>query len=240
MANAFWGGFASSLKGRMDADYESELELKRQRALKELEKEYGREVIDSALTVIEGNEEVRYNKYGEPISRRPLSPQEIEIRDATTGKVKAEGRRALAEAGKSEAEAEYTPRRLALDERQAEASIASSRASAAAAMGGLDLRRQEMEHNISEKEQQKVDEAEQLIWAASQSDDASARSKAELFQAELAGALATGDKVRYNRLLNQIKGELSLSYLRAKTDASTQRGSFGSMPGSTPPIPGSN
>ena len=94
MASAFWGGFADTYGGIMDekrqANLSAETEAKKQRMLKELEKEFGQEIIDNSLTRVEGNEEVRYNKYGTEVSRRPLSAAEIEQRDLGTRKVRAD------------------------------------------------------------------------------------------------------------------------------------------------------
>lgn len=97
MASAFWGGFADTIKGRMDAEFSADLESKKQRARLELEREFAKELVDSSQTKIVGNEEVTYNKYGEEIRRRPLSPQELEQIDLGVRKTRAE-------VGKSEKE----------------------------------------------------------------------------------------------------------------------------------------
>lgn len=118
MASKFWQGFAGTMGGIMDERRMADAEMQKQRALKELEKEFGMEIVDPGLTTVEGNVEVRYNKYGTKISERPLSPEEIAARQADLDKTKADARRASIGADLDEKKfSTYDEdRQLALDE----------------------------------------------------------------------------------------------------------------------------
>lgn len=118
MASAFWGGFASSLKGRLDQQYTQDLEMQKARALKELEKEFGAEIVDPQLTRTVGNKEVFYNKYGNKVYERDLSPEEVETNKLKMdkGRLEVEGLEFDVEVKGKDASFYDADRQRALDE----------------------------------------------------------------------------------------------------------------------------
>ena len=223
MANSFWGGFAKSLQGSMEADAQVNRDLRRDEARLALEKKYAGEVIASSEMV--GDEMVSYNKYGDVVKRRPLTITEMEMRDANVGKTKAESRRASAEAGLSEFSLSAAPEELERKRRESDASIFASRASGQAALGNLDLRRKELDLQFGDTTIPKdvraaIDKAEQLIFSVGADGINTPDSMVGQFQRELDAALANKDYATVRRLTNEVIGTLSNKQRRAEAEAS--------------------
>ncbi len=190
MANAFWGGFAKGLKGRLDQENDLELEMDKEKRLQDLKKKYEAEIIDSQQTQIVGNEEIRYNKYGTEISRRPLSPEEIAVRKAEVGKVTADARRSTTEADMSDYNYgnREEDRKLKLDEYE---SVRNAReAQTAQGWAGLDIQRE----RLTPKEEEEVQLVEALIYEGGDIDKDSAQALYEAFQVDLGRASTPAER----------------------------------------------
>lgn len=231
MANAFWGGFASSLKERLDSDFNSEQEFKRQRMLMELKKEFEAEIIDNQLTQIEGNEEVLYNKYGEVLRRRQLSPDQIAARQAELQKVQAEARRAGAEADVKVKDSEFydddRKRKLdneAADNRRADEQVGISRGHLGVAQERLSLDRDNKDEAKDMALDDEIAQIQGMMSAIAQGDKVSDRVRAEAANADLQAALVSGDKRKIRSTIKRIASELQFAALRGKTAATTRAG----------------
>ena len=196
-------------------------DAKRREAEAALKRQYEEQIVDPDQTRIEGKQEVRYNKFGAEINRRTLAQEEIEARRMELEERRAKTQRATAEAEAASVEAEYKPRVLdsTLESQAAardasRASAESSRASAETTRARLSLDERKYEEGITSAMQEKINSAEQLLYAAAQGPDASAQQKAELLRAQLEAAKTKGDEMEINRLLNRIQGELKLPMAR--------------------------
>lgn len=245
-----WGGVARRLSDRIeknqDAALEEESYARRKKMEMELEKQYGAEVV--ARTAIEGNEEVYYNRYGDRMKSRLLTAEELRLRQAEMDKTLADARSSTADAGLAEFNLETAPRRLALDEEQTRASIDSSRASAAAAMGNLGLARERHAwetgggKGLPKNLENGVDEVRTMIHALGASNGINTADGLEqVFEAELNAAKVAGDLDEVRRVIARYKGQLSRPYTRAKTEDTTRSTGGFSLDGSSglPAVPGS-
>lgn len=223
MANAFWGGFARSLQGSMEADAQVNRDLRREDARLALEKKYAGDVI--ANTEMVGDEMVSYNKYGDVVKRRPLTITEREMRDANVGKTKADTRKSVADAGISEFNLTNAPTTLDLERRRTEATIRASNASADAALGGLELRRKELDLQFGDTTIPKdivsaINTAEQLITSVGADGINSPDHMINQFQRDIDAALARKDYMTVRRLTNQVIGALGNKQRKAEAEAS--------------------
>jgi len=214
--------------GRMDARHQQEMELKKARALEELRREFEAEILDHNATRIDGEFEIRYNKYGQEISRRRLSPEELEMRQAGLSSKKASGRLAEAQAAVAESEAQFAPERIGLERDRLKADIETSRGNLRVNQARLGLDRENFEHlvrqyedSLSASEEKKIGEAEEILYAVGQDPRyrATGSSMVEVFRAELEAAIAKKDRRKINQLVNQIKGEFGIEYLRETSRA---------------------
>jgi len=242
MASTFVGGFARALMGRMDARHQQEMELKKARALEELRREFEAEIIDHNATRIEGEFEIRYNKYGQEISRRRLSPEELEMRQEELKSKKASGRLAEAQAKVAESEAQFAPERIGLERDRLKADIEASRGNLGINRDRLSLDRRRYEDELSASEEKKIGEAEEILYAVGQDPRyrATGSSMVEVLRAELEAAIAKKDRRKINQLVNQIKGEFGIEYLRETSRARNEGRTPGldGLSGMYVPVPG--
>lgn len=238
----FLGGAASALKGNIDLDLQTERDSKRDRAKMELEKEYAKQVVASTEQM--GNEIVSYNKYGDVVRRRPMTQEEMRMRDASLGKAENDAKSAGLDVQKGEFDVANQDRLLEDALATSASSRAASAASAAASSGRLALDQKRFEYevgdgNIPKDLQEGVDQAMEMIYFVGNDPVNTSKARAGVLEAELQAAIAAGDKAAIRRLVNQAKGELGRDYLRAKTDATTQRPGLGSsLPPANPAPPG--
>lgn len=228
-------GLGAVLVDHGQKETQFERDTKRRQLEEELKKKYEGQIIDPSQTRIEGNQEIRYNKYGEKISTRTLSPEEAEARQLELEEKRTKTQRAKAETASAEAEAKYKPRVFESTLESQAASRDASRASAENARGRLSLDQKQYDDRISQAQQDRVNEAEQLIYAVGNNGDASAAQKAELLSAKLTAAKSSGDTAEINRVLNQVVGELGLLMKRAETDA-TNKDRIGTNPAGANPV----
>lgn len=221
MASTFVGGFARAVMGRMDARHQQEMELKKARALEELRREFEAEIVDHNATRIDGEFEIRYNKYGQEISRRRLSPEELEMRRAELSSKKASGRLAEAQATVAETEAQFAPERIGLERDRLKADIEASRGRLGLDRDSFELQKRKYEDELSAAEERKIGEAEEILYAVGQDPRyrATGSSMVEVLRAELEAAIAKKDRRKINQLVNQIKGEFGIEYLRETSRA---------------------
>lgn len=223
MASGFWRGFAETLNSNITKDRDAAREdasfERREKFRQELEKQYGAEVI--ARTAIEGNEEVLYNKYGDVIRRRPLSAEELKLRQAEMDTTLATARGKIADARRSELEADFAPRRMALDEAQTAASIRSANASADTAYGHLALDRAaaEREGNMPRDLREGIDKAQQTLYAVANTGVSSSAAEADVMEAKLEGAIANEDWAGARRIVNEIQGRYRRQVLEMEAAA---------------------
>lgn len=238
----FLGGAASALKGNIDLDLQTERDSKRDRAKMELEKEYAKQVVASTEQM--GNEIVSYNKYGDVVRRRPMTQEEMRLRDASLGKAENDAKSAGLDVQKGEFDVANQDRVLESELASAAAARDANRATSARATAAqaLDQKRFEYEvgdANIPKELQEGVDQAMEMIYFVGNDPVSTSKPRAQVLEAELQAAIEAGDKATIRRLVNQAKGELGRDYLRAKTDATTQRPSLGgSLPPANPAPPG--
>lgn len=230
MTSAFWGGFAGSLKDRLDDDRRAERDLEKEDKLLQLKKKYEQEIIDSSLTQIVGNEEIRYNKYGTEISRRTLNPEELAIRKAAMDKSTADARRAVTEADMSEYDYgnREEDRTYKLEDRNLERE--ATRARIDQGWGALDLQR---ERNDLDKDGRKSDreyyQAQkafgEVLTALEQAPDAlaadgvSSLSAGDAAIAEIEGLMNAGEYAKANAAIARLKGKLRNSVIKAESSA---------------------
>jgi len=228
--------------GRMDARHQQEMELKKARALEELRREFEAEIIDHNATRIEGEFEIRYNKYGQEISRRRLSPEELEMRQEELKSKKASGRLAEAQAKVAESEAQFAPERIGLERDRLKADIEASRGNLGINRDRLSLDRRRYEDELSASEEKKIGEAEEILYAVGQDPRyrATGSSMVEVLRAELEAAIAKKDRRKINQLVNQIKGEFGIEYLRETSRARNEGRTPGldGLSGMYVPVPG--
>lgn len=231
-ANAFWGGFAESLKGRLDQENAIDLDMQREERLQELKKKYEQEIIDSNQTQIVGNEEVRYNKFGTEISRRQLSPEEIAMRKAAVDKTTADARKSVADAGMSEFDYgnREADRQMALDDA---ASIRAAReAQVQQGWGSLEVQRtrnrDDREARVQDRLFQDVQKNYNEVIAALEQVGADAlgangitspAAEAEVAMAEIDGLINAGNYTAANRAIAALKGRLRNPVLKAEAKA---------------------
>lgn len=242
MASTFVGGFARAVMGRMDARHQQEMELKKARLLEELRREFEKEIIDHNATRIDGEFEIRYNKYGQEISRRRLSPEELEMRQAELSSKKASRRLTEAQATVAESEAQFAPERIGLERDRLNADIEAARGNLDANRRRIALEERQYEDSLSAAEERKIGEAEEILYAVGQDPRyrATGSSMVEVLRAELEAAIAKKDRRKINQLVNQIKGEFGIEYLR-KTSSARNAGrapGLDGLPEIFVPVPG--
>lgn len=214
MASAFWAGFAETLKGRMDARFQQDMDMQREERLLELKKKYDREIIDPQMTKVVGNEEIHYNRYGEELSRRQLSPEELEMRDLDKrGKVAGV---VGAEAGAQKAglEAQYYTA-----DREHQIGIDKDASARGWAMIGLDRERLDRD-KPSNQISAGIDEVVMLLQEGGGEADTSPEALTQQFEMELQQAAPKGEEAQ-RRVIAKYKG-LALR-LKARTGAAVRQ-----------------
>lgn len=251
----FIGGFAGSLKQNIDRDLnaakEDERWAARERARMELEKEYAAEVV--ARTAIEGNREVRYNKYGDPVGERDLTPEEIQ--ELTNARLKsgADARAAVAGAGLAEFNLSKAPDAWALDVEGKRATIDAYRDDSDRGWRALDIQERELEQNgpmarLLYETDVMLNEAEASPPPVTGTADASSGLLSEVALVDLRRqyeqAKASGNPAEIRRVTALIKGRLGAHSARLRAQATAEgreEGSGGSMFNAAPrivPVPG--
>lgn len=239
----FIGGFAETLKTNVDANLQLGRDQQRDRARMELEKEYAKEVVASTGQV--GNEVVSYNKYGDVIRRRPMTAEEIRLRDASLKTAELGVRQGELGVEKGEFEVANQDRILEDELATRAASRASSYASAEASRASASLAQQRYNDERGDRRLPKAlaDEAfkiETSIWAVPPNGVNSPAAQAAAFQNELEGAIASGNEGRVRQVLAKWKGATYLPLLKSETEArSTTNSMFGGRALDDPNPPGS-
>lgn len=189
MANAFWGGFARSLKDNIDADMDMERDLAKQDKLEQLKKKYEAEIIDSSQTQVVGNEEVRYNKYGTEISRRALSPEELAMRKAAVDKASADARRSVTEADMSDYQYGNREEDRALDRATKQAGVDQGWAH-------VNIARDRLNRDMTREEKDRAELVTTTLFEAGDNGDVSAMALMEQYDMELEAAKDKEDRER--------------------------------------------
>lgn len=199
MASAFWGGFAGALGQRMDARFQQDMDLQKQERLLELSKKYEDELIDPSQTQIVGNEEIKYNKRGKEISRRTLSPEELEARSLAKRKATADVSSAEAGAQKAGLEAQYytadREHQIGMDK------DASARGWAAIGLDRERLDRDKPSNQISAG----IDEVVMLLQEGGGENTTSPEALTQQFEIELQQAAPQGEAAQ-RRVIAKYKG----------------------------------
>lgn len=232
MASAFWGGFADTmLQGRL-RDQEAQREIDKEQRLAELKRKYEGQIVDSQLTQIVGNEEIRYNKFGEEMFRRALSAEELAVRKAAVDKGSAEARRAVTEADMSD----YTygnreeDRRMSLEDRTLERAVKQAqidqgwRSLDISAARNRDDRQARQDDRVFLDVQKNYNEVvaalEQVGPETLQVPGiSSGQSLAAAALAEIDGFIEAGNYVAANRALAALRGKLRNSVISAESAA---------------------
>lgn len=213
MANAFWGGFAGTLRDSRVKDEDAARQLDRDKALQELKKKYESEIVDSSQTTIEGTRRVMRNQFGDVISSTELTPDQIAAEKAKLAKVVAEGNRAVAEAEVSSKDAANydADRQLSLEDKQLARQLqreqmAISRGHLGVAQRGLDIREREAK-------EAKADQVTALFFEAGDLGDASAMSLVEQYEMELDQANSEAER---QRIIAKYLGQARNNLMKAK------------------------
>lgn len=213
MANAFWSGFAGTMRDSRIKDRDSERDVEREDALMRLKKKYESEIVDSSQTTIEGTAEVRRNKFGDVISQRELSPDELAAKKAQLDKVAADARRAGAEADVSVKDAALydEDRQLSLEDKKIARDLQReqlniSRGHLGVAQRGLDIRERDAK-------EAKADQVTALFFEAGDLGDASAMSLVEQYEMELENA---PNEAARQRVISKYLGQARNNLMKAK------------------------
>ena len=203
MASAFFAGFADTLKDIRLDDRKRTRDLEDADALQRLKKKYESEIVDNQATRIVGSDEIRYNKFGDEISRRTLSPEELSARKAELAKTEADARKAGAEADMSVKDRDFydEDRSLDVEEKRSiraarEAGVAQGWAGVANSTRGLDL--QEARLN-----KEGEDEVTALLYEADGAGDSSAAALQKRYLMRLEQATTKAQK---QQIIAEYKG----------------------------------
>jgi hypothetical protein len=235
MANAFWSGFARTLNEnitkRVDRAEEDASFARRKEMEMELEKKYGAEVVDR--TAIVGDKEISYNKFGDPIKERILSPEELQLRRAEVDKTLADSRKSTADAGRAEFELEYADDKFELDRALTQEQIATARANRANDSERVALDRQRLQYETGGKGglpktvRNDVNSVYTMLEAVGNDGVNSVQGLEGAFEADLDAARLAGPE-EVERVVAKWKGRLLPRFNRTQTDSTTRAtGGFG-------------
>jgi hypothetical protein len=234
-----WGGFARNLSDRIDKNQEREAEgaewERRAKLEKELEKKYGAEVVSSTGTI--GNEEVSYNKFGDIIRRRPLTAEELKLRDATINKADADSRLSVFNA-------DSAPRKLDADLRLTEQQIDASRDASARGWAGVGIERErlsldrEANTGLPKAVATEVYETIAMLNDLPPNGITSPALEAEAYERSIEEAQAKGDLAEVRRITARTQGQIASRLRVRKTGDTTRGGGFGSGSIVAPTLPG--
>lgn len=225
MASAFWGGFANTLKDIRLDDRNREKNLEDADALERLKEKYAAKIVKD--TKIIGSDEVRYNQFGDEISRRTLSAEELAAKKAALAKTEAEASEATARAGITTKDfANYDEdRTFALDEKK---SIRASREHGdrlASERVGLD--RERLNQDRTRAEQTETEKVTEVLFQAGDIGDTSAMALLGEYEAELEAATTKEER---KRVIAKYLGEARNRLMKAQAALRGQGQSGGPSP----------
>lgn len=223
MASAFFSGFANTLKDIRLDDRKRTRDLEDADALQRLKKKYEAEIVDNSMTKIIGSDEVRYNKFGDEIGRRTLSPEELSARKAELAKIEADAATATATAGIKNKELGSYDKRLSLDEEVARSGMRNDSARVSIAQEGNNISRERLNADISRLDKGDESEVIALIQEANGMGASSADALQERYLTRLDSAKTKQERERIvaeykgaaRSLLNRIKQENAIEQRRA-------------------------
>lgn len=228
MTSAFWGGFAGGVQKQRDQEYADAQEEKKMRLAEQLKAEYLAKIVDSDQTTYEGDFEVKRNSTGVEISRRQLAPDEIAARKMARDKDTAITEGAIATAGVAKKGLEYYDADRNAEQEDKRLGRELQRAGLDATRAGTSLAQQRFDYDkgqdtlaITRADEDAVNSTVSMIASVANDPaaDSSVKSNLAALEVNLDRAKASGDPAAVRRVLAEIRGQIEMAYLKAKTAA---------------------